>query len=440
MRLTRISIVLLCMVLFAQVVSANQMLIDARRLCDQGSFQQALDIFMAVHKQGGTPEELKEARYFIGFCKVRLQDYWGAISAYEAFLNQYENAQLADGIRFIPDAMFVLARTHEQVNQVPQALEIYRRCIAKFPGNDFANKSRERLNLLSNSAQVIEDIIRMAKAAPTYAQQDQILIDGLSRATNGRDVMRLAQAAGTNQGTDHICKAGARLCLNADEAINLAKVTATYAAQDEVCIICINVCANGNDVARLAKAAGTTAGTDRVCISGVVRCQSVNEVIAVAKATGSYAAQDQVLLAGVRWIRTYNDATLLANAASSYATTQRILDEARKILGGTPNYSMNTMGIQMSVKTADKSEGKTEKGKTGNKPVVKANTVDPFENHKVDKDKISRVERFLDSVKKMSKVDESRSSLKPADLSLEVIKDAMKDFNKKKSFGKAHTF
>ncbi len=519
------------MLLVAGMLCA-QTLQEAKRLLDQKDYSRALELYTRIARVDGDPHVKKEASYYIGFCKVRLQDFWGAINAYEDFLRQYENWQMTDGDRFIPDTLYVLGRTFEQVNESSKAIEVYRRCVERFPSSEFATKSRDRLNGLGYQPggdpghhnpggdpghgghhppppppadpRIIDEIIKMAKAAPTYAQQDEILLSGLQRASNGVDVLKLAKAAATNGVTDEICIRGVNKCTCVMEAVNLAKGTATYAAQDKVCVAGLFTCYSGHDVLSLAQAAATNQVTDQVLKEGVNRCQSaeevvqlakatrtyagqdeicrmglkicrnghdvlilgtaaatnqvtdqvfldgvhlcfnVDEVIALAKATRTYSGQDQICIRGVRTIRTFDEATRLAKATATSGAEQRVLDEARKILiegpgpghGGhhpppPPHYSMQP-GVQ-SQDTMPK-----PKVAKGDKPVQKTVSVDPFDDLKIDQDRLTRINKYLDSVQGMKDVDSRLTELKPADLSLNAVREATRQYHQRKEFERAH--
>ncbi|MBF0409409.1 MAG: hypothetical protein HQM10_18865 [Candidatus Riflebacteria bacterium] len=83
----RITAVFAVFMLFIQIVIANPQLDEAHRLCNQLNYQKALEIYQSIDKQCDDPSVQREARFYIGSCKRHLHDYWGAISAYEVFLN-----------------------------------------------------------------------------------------------------------------------------------------------------------------------------------------------------------------------------------------------------------------------------------------------------------------------------------------------------------------
>ncbi|MFZ2959633.1 MAG: tetratricopeptide repeat protein [Candidatus Ozemobacteraceae bacterium] len=455
---------LLAMILCTGVLFASPQLQEAKAVCDQGDYARALDMFVRVQQMDPEPLAVKEARYFIGFCKVRLQDYWGAIAALEAFLGQYERTQMGDNFALIPDALYVLGRTYEQVNNIPQAVNVYQRCMGQFPGSNFAMQSGDRLRILGpvgpgpvgpgpgpigpnpGDDRLIDDIIRMAKAAPTYAQQDEILLSGLNRARTGLHVLRLAQAASSNVTTDEICVRGVSRCFNVNEIVALAKATGTYAKQDEVCLLGADRIMIAGEFVVLANAAASNNGKDQVLGKGVARCVCVDDVIRLAKATGTYAKQDEICLMGVRLVRTFDEATRLSGATASMGAQQRVLDEARKILLGSPNYianpsAMNVAGRGFNPGDETPMAKKAPKPATtpkGDKPLAKKVSVNPFENHKIDKDLVTRVNGYISAVATMKNVDQRRKALKPADLSLDAVKEAMKTFNQKSNFDKVH--
>ncbi|PIV82842.1 MAG: hypothetical protein COW52_11455 [Nitrospirae bacterium CG17_big_fil_post_rev_8_21_14_2_50_50_9] len=67
----------------------------------------------------------QEAGYWMGFCDVMNQSFGAAIRDFRWFLAAFPG----EGTRFLPDAIYVLARTYEVVGQPAAAAFYYQRCI-----------------------------------------------------------------------------------------------------------------------------------------------------------------------------------------------------------------------------------------------------------------------------------------------------------------------
>ncbi|MFZ2956926.1 MAG: hypothetical protein WA705_08565 [Candidatus Ozemobacteraceae bacterium] len=112
---------------------------------DNGNFYAARDRYSRIANDYFTDREIRrEACYYIGFCSVRLNDSWRAIEDFRSFLYSYDNANA----RFVPDALFVLARTYEVVGDRYNARNYYNDCLRRFPYGEFGEKSRERLRVI----------------------------------------------------------------------------------------------------------------------------------------------------------------------------------------------------------------------------------------------------------------------------------------------------
>ncbi|MBF0410355.1 MAG: hypothetical protein HQM10_23615 [Candidatus Riflebacteria bacterium] len=433
---------LMFMFLFVGFVSAASNVEDARRMLEQGKVGQALEVFTAVQRESKDPAVLKEAKYFTGFCKIRLQDYWGGIKAFESFLEQYEAAETADSKKFVPDALYVLGKAYEQVDKKQDAIDAYCRCITMFPKSEYATKSREQVSVFAKSSKELDQIIAMAKASNYYTQQDKLLADALSIAKDGWDVAKLAQACYKNDAGDDIILQGLKLCRTLDEALNLAKVSTYYNTQAFVCLNSMHLCRNGMDAVKLAVAAKIklppgkqgglgfgqfNAGTklNEVCMAGVSKCQNIDEIIALSKVAADLSTQDKILLSGVKFVKNLVDVTRMASTASDPRVTKKIQEESKKYL---PKQNINTVSIQMSVQTMNP------------EPVKAISTLsDPFENHTVDREKISRVEKFVSAINKNHDLKLNQQLLKAEDMSLDIIRDSIKIRSEKKSFDGVHS-
>ncbi|MBF0407179.1 MAG: hypothetical protein HQM10_07490 [Candidatus Riflebacteria bacterium] len=109
---------------------------------DNGSYFAARDIYIRITNDFFTNKEIRrEASFFIGFCSVRLNEFWRAILDYQIFLAEFDN----ENYRFVPVCLYDLGRTYEVVSDLPRARRAYMDCIERFPYDNFAKLSRERL-------------------------------------------------------------------------------------------------------------------------------------------------------------------------------------------------------------------------------------------------------------------------------------------------------
>jgi len=120
----------------------------AKNYMDRGDYRYAMSLFNDISRRSTYDRSIrKEAAYYIGFCLVKTNDPWGAIRAYESFLDRFDSS--SDSF-LIPDAHYVLGRTYEEIYNNDRARYYYRRCIDRFPYNEFAGKSRDRLRIIGH--------------------------------------------------------------------------------------------------------------------------------------------------------------------------------------------------------------------------------------------------------------------------------------------------
>lgn len=114
----------------------------AHRLMDRGDYWGARNEFLSVARYGYNDSERREAGYFVGFCSVKSHDPWQAISDFRWFLDRFDCGYR----KYVPDALYVLGRTYEEVGDRRAAFNYYRRCVDRFPYSEFASKSRDRMH------------------------------------------------------------------------------------------------------------------------------------------------------------------------------------------------------------------------------------------------------------------------------------------------------
>ncbi len=122
----------------------------AHRYKDDGRDYDARDLFKRVARDAYNSDIRREACYYVGFCSVKMNDPWQAIRDYKWFLDEFDRGYSSYSNKFVPDALYVLGRTYETVHENSDARYYYRRCIDRFPYNDFADKSRDRLRYLGD--------------------------------------------------------------------------------------------------------------------------------------------------------------------------------------------------------------------------------------------------------------------------------------------------
>ncbi|MBF0546969.1 MAG: hypothetical protein HQM08_21185 [Candidatus Riflebacteria bacterium] len=117
----------------------------ANSMRDSGNFYGAKDLYQRIANGFFTDNEIqREAAYFIGFCDIKMNNPWSAIDSYRWFLNRFDNGNF----RFVPDALFVLGRTYEDVRDLRNANYYYNECIRRFQYGEFPEKSRDRLRVI----------------------------------------------------------------------------------------------------------------------------------------------------------------------------------------------------------------------------------------------------------------------------------------------------
>jgi len=148
-RLTSLLSVVFCLVLVASTAWAYSSydLDRANRSRERGDFFEARRQYSAIASDYYTNDNIRrQASYFVGFCSIRLNEPTNAINDYRRFLRDFDTGY---NTVLVPDALYVLGRTYETVNDISQAKTCYRDCIRRFYG-EFAQKSQERLRILGD--------------------------------------------------------------------------------------------------------------------------------------------------------------------------------------------------------------------------------------------------------------------------------------------------
>lgn len=118
----------------------------AHRMRNNGDFGRARNLYRDIALSYSAYREIRqEAGYYMGFCSVRMNNSWTAIDDFKWFLRNFDRGP------FVPDAMYVLGRTYEEVGRPRDAKYHYRECIRRFRYGEFPDKSRQRLRYLGDT-------------------------------------------------------------------------------------------------------------------------------------------------------------------------------------------------------------------------------------------------------------------------------------------------
>lgn len=116
---------------------------EARGYMADGDYQKAAQSFHDVYQYGllGKDDQI-EAFYYWGFCLVKANEPQEAKKVFGWFLQKYD-----DGVnnKYIPDAMYVLGRIYEQLNEKGKAVTMYKKCMGRYKYNKFSRLCRKRL-------------------------------------------------------------------------------------------------------------------------------------------------------------------------------------------------------------------------------------------------------------------------------------------------------
>jgi len=147
-RLTSLMSGILCLVLMASTAWAYSSydLDRANRTRDRGDFFEARRLYSTIASDEDYTSDTirRQAGYFVGFCSIRLSEPENAIKDYRRFLRNFDGGY---DETLIPDALYVLGRTYETVNDRYEAKDCYRECIERFRG-EFPRKCKERLLMM----------------------------------------------------------------------------------------------------------------------------------------------------------------------------------------------------------------------------------------------------------------------------------------------------
>ncbi len=116
----------------------------AHRLKERGNHFEAREQFVNLARYSSNYDVQAEAAYFVGFCDIKMGEYWKAIEEYRFFIDKFGRWNS----RFVADAMYVLGRTYENVRDFRNARRWYNECIDRYPYDEFASKSRDRLRYI----------------------------------------------------------------------------------------------------------------------------------------------------------------------------------------------------------------------------------------------------------------------------------------------------
>ncbi|HNW34956.1 MAG TPA: tetratricopeptide repeat protein [Candidatus Ozemobacteraceae bacterium] len=377
---TRIlSVVLLIGLLFVQTAFAGYELDRAKEAMNRGDFRRAIDQYRTIAGSYSSSEyDRREAMYFTGFCFVKLSDPWSAITAYEAFLSRYENSS---DRALVPDALYVLGRTYEDVGRASQAEPLYRRCISRFPGSEFARKCEDRLRVIGHGG------------SPNYP-------GGLTQQV--ADMIELSKMAGTSYEADEILKKAARRARSGADFVAISRAVRNEYTRSEISSIL-----QGSDV---------------------LRAMTTYEAVDFARTISNSYTRDEFLLASARKnARTMADFRLLMDATTNSYTRSQILEIANKVISSGRNVDLQ---IVASVEAAPEAPAKAG--------TSVAAASDPFAGFSPDHKRIRRVNWFVESVAAKKNMGEMARQLSREDMSLDVVKQSLKEYSTMKKFDDLH--
>lgn len=195
---------------FADIDEARYQLQKAISLLDDGNFDLALRRFKRISTNYDFPKRIKrEASYYIGYCYVKQSDPWKASEVLADFIQEYQET----GDAFIPDALYVMGRTLEEIGETRRAIRAYKKCINNYGQNEFSRKSRRRLKELNSSnsgsgsdpyngdhdnygsddsiSREVREVIRRARREHSYYQKDEFILNNLKHAKTSGDFTAL---------------------------------------------------------------------------------------------------------------------------------------------------------------------------------------------------------------------------------------------------------
>lgn len=425
----------------------------AKEYMNSGSYSTAIRSFVEVSRNIYNDRLIRrEAKYFIGYCYVKMGDPWSAIDSYKSFLANYDNGNS----RFIPDALHVLGRTYENVNDIYSARRYYNNCIDRFPSSQFARKSRDRLNLINGSipdygddyanqnsvTYEIKDLIALARSASTYSDKDRILRSGARRARTAADLIALckefANSDRQKEFCDEIVNTSVFRSMRVSYIVKLSSATDYYSTSDMILAKGARNVTIGTDYIVLTKKMSNSdrqaevfkyIGTSRAFLS-----MRISDIVKLARSSSTYRAQDHLLIAAAREVaRTSGDFKELSNAASNYDTENKIMD----IYLGNSNYS-DYYRFSVFVDDEITNEMKTEDDKETTAKSSETFASDPFENLSVNKDKVERISKFIKAVDEKKDMDKALKDLDKSDLSLPTVKTYMETYRSIQKFNELH--
>ncbi len=398
MRRSLFSVLVLFMAVAAIASAYGEMDLDrARDLMNRGDYRRAIDQFRYVARNSSFDYEVRrEASYYIGFCCVKISDPWGAIEAYQNFVDRWDNGNS----RFVPDALYVLGRTYEEVQKIDEARRCYRRCIERFPHSEFARKSEDRLRIVGGGGGGHGGGHHPPPPPPPPHGGGGHHGGGITPEVY--DMIRLAQLDPNSYSADQMLLKAARRCRMGPDFVAVSKATRNAYTQSQIIGIAME--------------------------SSAFRTMSPYDVVDLAKTTTSSYERGRLLLDYARRVADrFEDFELLANAAPEAYTKSQILQIAREKLGNGHGHGGPHYDIQMSVQNAD--VGPQE---------VKKSASDPFVGFKFDSEKVRRVQWFIDSVSTKKNIDETSKLLKKEDMSLDVVRSALKNAETQQKFDELH--
>lgn len=393
-------------VLFVQTAFAGADLSCAVESMNSGNYLQAIGLFDRIVKdKDASPNDRREGLYYMGFCFVKLNDPWSAAKTFETFLFKYQHS---DDKTFVPDVFYVLGRTYEGMGQFSQAENMYRSCIDLCPRSEYARKSDDRLRVIKGDHAGGNGHgpgpvpgLHHRQVAPKNANTNFEINPVLIEYTVTPSVAKHIIGAG-DETLKQIAHAEAR---TGKDFIAICRAASTEDTRFSICCIL-------------------------VCRSYVMEQISPNEIREVASMLYDPQHRDRFLIDAVSSANVYysSDFRALEDMAVSVLAKEKIRNIAAKNAGHA-----FTSVLEAGSQTSSLSENGSL---SPEKPVAVPS--DPFVGFSLDQERIKRVKCFVEAVATKKGMKAAAEKLTREDMSLDVVKQSMKDYSVETKFDELH--
>lgn len=444
----------------------------AKSLMDRGDYAYAAEKFTDIARSPRNSEAVKkEAMYYIGYCHVKNNDPWQAVTVFERFLEKYD-----DGIsrEFIPDALYVLGRVYEETGDRRAAIRVYRRCQKNYPRSSFGRKSDERLRELgmgggsgntdpfddnnnggddytggdhhsgndhhgpaTGISREIRQLLRVAQDVSNSFTRDQMLLEGSSRARTGEDFIALAKAIDNDftrgQLVNKVSKHPRFSDFSPKSMIEMAGFINNSYTRDQFLVELGKNMANRDYVSNYEFVDVSAAMENdmlrqqlfnAVAAGPVFKLMSARTLVDLAKTCGNSYISDQFLLTAAKECPLgYRECVILAEGAdNSFIQSQIMLIAKNKDSGSHYGHHRRTTLVEKPVKIETS--------------VIEP--TDPFAGFNFNRSQILRIRNFIKSVESRENMHVAFNSLKKSDMKLSTVREYMEKYKTLQNFEDAH--